>query len=130
MKIKDIDHIVLTVADIEETCKFYSKVLGMDVITFENGQRKALKFGKHKINLHQKGKELEPKAINPIPGSMDICFISYDSLQEVIEHLSRNGVKIIEGPILKSGSNGRIKSIYIHDPDLNLVEISNYVKKE
>jgi catechol 2,3-dioxygenase-like lactoylglutathione lyase family enzyme len=130
MKIKDIDHIVLTVADIEETCKFYSKVLGMDVITFENGQRKALKFGKHKINLHQKGKELEPKAINPMPGSMDICLISYDSLQEVIEHLSRNGVKIIEGPILKSGSNGRIKSIYIRDPDLNLVEISNYVKKE
>jgi catechol 2,3-dioxygenase-like lactoylglutathione lyase family enzyme len=113
MKIKDIDHIVLTVADIEETCKFYSKIFGMDVITFENGQRKALKFEKYKINLHEKGKELEPKAINPIPGSMDICFISYDSLQEVIEYLSKNGVKIIEGPIIKSGANGSIKSIYI-----------------
>lgn len=130
MKIKDIDHIVLTVTNIEETCKFYSKILGMDIITFENGQRNALKFGKHKINLHQKGKELEPKAINPIPGSMDICFISYNFLQEVIEYLYTNNIKIIEDPILKSGSNGNIKSIYIHVPDLNIIEISNYVKDD
>ena len=108
--------------------QIYSKILGMDIITFENGQWKALKFGKHMINLHQKGKELEPKAINPIPGSMDICFISYNSLQEVIEHLHINNVKIIEDQILKSGSNGNFESIYIRDPDLNLIEISNYVR--
>jgi catechol 2,3-dioxygenase-like lactoylglutathione lyase family enzyme len=125
VKVKSIDHLVLTVKDIEQTCRFYSEVLGMDVVTFGNG-RKALSFGNQKINLHQKGAEFEPKAINPTPGSGDICFI-VDDLRGFENHLKKLGVEIIEGPVSRTGAMGPIESIYFRDPDENLIEISQYI---
>ena len=125
MKIERLDHLVLTVRDIEATCEFYARVLGMDVITFAGGRR-ALQFGSQKINLHEAGKEFEPKALKPTPGSADLCFITLVPLAEVIEHMQSCGVEIIEGPVSKMGAIGEMLSIYIRDPDENLVEISNY----
>ncbi|GAX90122.1 VOC family protein [Effusibacillus lacus] len=125
MKINRLDHFVLTVADIEMTCKFYSEVLGMEVVIFGNGRR-ALRFGNQKINLHQVGKEFEPKALHPIPGSADLCFVTETPLQEVIEHVTKYGIIIEEGPVLRTGATGTIHSIYLRDPDQNLIEISNY----
>ena len=125
MKIESIDHFVLTVKDIKTTCEFYSKVLGMKVVTFNQG-RVALKFGNQKINLHEVGKEIEPKALKPTPGSADFCLITKDSLSSVIEHLRTCQVEIIEGLVTRTGAIGKITSIYIRDPDLNLVEISSY----
>ncbi|MBW2147020.1 MAG: VOC family protein [Deltaproteobacteria bacterium] len=126
MQVDKIDHIVLTVHDIEATCEFYSRVFSMQVITFGNG-RKALLFGEQKINLHEVGKELEPKALNSAPGSGDICFITDIPLQRVIDHMSSCGVEILEGPARKTGARGPIESIYVRDPDGNLIEISNYL---
>lgn len=125
MQIDRIDHFVLTVADIQATCDFYSHALGMDVVTFGEG-RKALTFGSQKINLHQKGKEYEPKAACPMPGSADICFIASNTLHEVAEHLNVRGISIIDGPVTRTSATGPIISIYIRDPDSNLIEISNY----
>ncbi len=125
MKIENIDHFVLTVRDIETTCEFYSKVLGMEVVTF-NRVRVALKFGDRKINLHEFGKEIEPKAIRPTPGSADFCPIARDSLSSILEHLNICGVEIIEALVSKTGATGKITSIYIRDPDQNLIEISSY----
>lgn len=125
MNIEAIDHIVLTVKDINATCVFYAKVLGMQITSFGSG-RKALSFGTQKINLHQYGKEFEPKAKKPTPGSADLCFITEIPISDVIEHLSMNGVKILEGPIQRTGAAGTIKSVYFRDPDGNLVEVSNY----
>ncbi len=110
MKIENIDHFVLTVKDIETTCEFYSRVLGMEVITFNQG-RVALKFGNQKINLHQFGKEIEPKAIKPTPGSADFCLITKTSLTSVIEHLRTCQVEIIDGIVSRTGAMGKIKSI-------------------
>lgn len=121
-----IDHIVLTVADIETTIRFYEKVLGMKAETFGQGRR-ALSFGKSKFNLHEKGKEFEPKAQIPTPGSVDLCLITQTSLETVISHLNSCGVKIEEGPIKRTGAVGPINSVYIRDPDNNLIEISNYI---
>lgn len=126
MIIDRIDHIVLTVKDIEQTCYFYSTILGMSIITFGD-DRKALQFGKQKINLHQWGKEFEPKAHSPLPGSADLCLISLNSLESVVEHLNKHKIKIIEGPVERTGANGKIVSVYFRDPDLNLIEISNYL---
>jgi catechol 2,3-dioxygenase-like lactoylglutathione lyase family enzyme len=126
MKIDSLDHLVLTVKDIATTCEFYGTVLGMDVVTFADN-RKALLFGSQKINLHEMGKEFEPKANRPTPGSADLCFITRVPLADVIEHLQRYGVKIIEGPVKRTGANGQIESVYFRDPDLNLIEVSNYV---
>lgn len=126
MKINNIDHVVLTASDIETTCRFYTEVLGMKEITFGEG-RKALLFGTQKINLHQKGKEIEPKATHPIPGSLDICLIADIPLEEVEKELKHRDITIIEGIVERTGANGRIKSIYINDPDGNLIEISNYI---
>ncbi len=128
MKIESIDHFVLTVKDIKTTCEFYSKVLGMEVVTFNQG-RVALKFGSQKLNLHEFGKEIEPKAIAPTPGSADFCLITQDSLSSIIEHLHTCQVKIIEELVSRTGAIGKITSIYIRDPDQNLVEISSYEKK-
>lgn len=124
MKIKSFDHLVLTVADIEITCQFYSNILGMEIIRFGDN-RKALKFGHYKINLHQKGHEFEPKAKYPTPGSADICLISETDLQTVIKELKERNVTFT-GPLDKHGAVGGLESIYLRDPDSNLIEISNY----
>jgi len=125
MQIKSLDHLVLTVADIEVTCQFYSTILGMQIISFNHG-RKALRFGNQKINLHQKGHEYEPKAKYPTPGSADLCLITETPLDSVIEELKQNNISIEQGPIAKHGALGDIESVYIRDPDQNLIEISNY----
>lgn len=124
MKIDQLDHLVLTVQNIEVTCDFYSRVFGMKVVTFGNN-RKALQFGRQKINLHEWGKEFDPKAVNPTPGSGDLCFITEVSLQEVMGHIRSCGVEILEGPVGRTGAVGPIESIYLRDPDGNLIEVSN-----
>ncbi len=126
MKIAHLDHLVLTVRDIEATCNFYSRVLGMQVVTFGEG-RKALIFGQQKINLHQFGKEFEPKAEKPTPGSADLCFITPEPLSEVIDHLVSLNVEVIDGPVKRTGARGGIESVYFRDLDLNLIEISVYL---
>ncbi|MEO8158963.1 MAG: VOC family protein [Betaproteobacteria bacterium] len=126
MKIDALDHLVLTVADIEATCRFYTSVLGMQVITFGEG-RKALAFGVQKINLHQQGREFEPKAQHPTPGSGDLCLITSVALSEVIAHLRACGVAILDGPVRRTGAAGVLLSVYFRDPDLNLIEVSNYL---
>jgi catechol 2,3-dioxygenase-like lactoylglutathione lyase family enzyme len=124
VKIDRLDHFVLTVADPEATCSFYSRVLGMQPITFGGG-RKALAFGAQKINLHQAGREFEPKAARPTPGSGDFCLVTSVPLAEVIAHLEACDVAIIEGPVAKTGATGPLRSVYFRDPDFNLVEVSN-----
>lgn len=126
MKIDHLDHMVLTVANIDATCSFYEEVLGMSVITFGGG-RKALVCGLQKINLHEQGKELDPKARNPTPGSADLCFITSVSLADVMAHLTRCGIEIIEGPVRRTGATGPIDSIYFRDLDMNLIEVSNII---
>jgi catechol 2,3-dioxygenase-like lactoylglutathione lyase family enzyme len=125
MQIDRLDHLVLTVADIETTCAFYNRALGMQVITFGEN-RKALQFGQQKINLHQYRHEFEPKAAYPTPGSADLCFITTVPLETVILHLESIGVSLIEGPVARVGAVGLINSIYVRDPDGNLIEVSNY----
>lgn len=124
MKISHLDHLVLTVADIENTCNFYQTVLGFEVITFK-GDRKALKFGHQKINLHQLGNEFEPKALHPTSGSADLCFISETPISEVVTHLNQLNIQIEEGPVERTGAMHPILSVYIRDLDQNLIEISN-----
>jgi catechol 2,3-dioxygenase-like lactoylglutathione lyase family enzyme len=124
MKISNLDHLVLTVKEIDASIAFYSKVLGMEVVTFGDG-RKALSFGAQKINLHQHGQEFEPKAANPTPGSADLCFITATPIPEVLKHLGECGVTVIEGPVLRTGATGPILSVYFHDPDMNLIEVAN-----
>jgi len=126
MKIDALDHLVLIVKEIETTCAFYSRVLGMEVTTFGDG-RKALLFGAQKINLHLHGNEFEPKAHVPMPGSADLCFITSVPLSEVVSHLGSCGVDVIEGPVQRTGATGSILSIYFRDPDMNLIEVSNLV---
>ena len=124
MKIDRLDHLVLTVQNMEATCEFYCRVLGMELIKFGN-DRKALKFGNQKINLHQAGKEFEPKALCPTPGSADLCLITTTPLSEVIQHLAFYQIPIEEGIVQRTGATGSIASVYIRDPDGNLIEISN-----
>jgi len=126
MHIDRIDHFVLTVADVEATCEFYRTGLGMTVLTFADG-RKALGFGGQKINLHQKGREFEPKAERPTPGSGDFCLTTDVPLAEVIAHLARHGVAVELGPVARTGARAGLRSIYFRDPDGNLVEVSNEV---
>jgi catechol 2,3-dioxygenase-like lactoylglutathione lyase family enzyme len=125
MRIVSLDHLVLTVRNLEATCAFYASVLGMEVVTFGPG-RKALAFGSQKINLHERGKEFEPKAGQPMPGSADLCFIPDAPLFDVIKHLNFLGVPILEGPVARTGAVGPIKSVYFRDPDANLIELSVY----
>lgn len=129
MRIDRLDHLVLTVADIRRTAEFYERVLGMQPVTFGDG-RLALRFGKTKINLHQAGQEFEPKAARPTPGSADVCLIAAESLAEVCAHLAAQTVAIEEGPVTRTGATGMIRSVYIRDPDGNLIEISNYLPSE
>mgnify|MGYP001081733248 FL=1 len=126
MKVDALDHLVLTVADLQRTIRFYTAILGMEEITFGNN-RKALAFGDQKINLHEYGNEFEPKAKKPSPGSADLCFISATPVEEWQLFLKSQGVPIEEGPVQRTGAKGPIRSIYIRDPDGNLIEISNYL---
>jgi catechol 2,3-dioxygenase-like lactoylglutathione lyase family enzyme len=125
MQIDALDHLVLTVRDVEATVSFYTRVLGMREVTF-GGDRRALTFGTQKINLHEAGRELEPKAVAPTPGSADLCFITSTSLAAVLQHLDQCGVEVLEGPVKRTGARGPITSVYCRDPDGNLVEISSY----
>ncbi|MGB6009075.1 VOC family protein [Castellaniella sp.] len=121
--IDHLDHLVLTTANEQACVDFYVGLLGMTLETFGQG-RKAFKFGAQKINLHVKGREFEPKAHLPVPGALDLCFIASGPLDAVIASLQAKGADIIEGPVRRTGANFPIRSIYLRDPDLNLIEIS------
>jgi catechol 2,3-dioxygenase-like lactoylglutathione lyase family enzyme len=126
--IDHVDHIVLTTRDKDACIRFYADVLGMKLETFRTPteERLALKFGSQKINLHEWGREFEPRAHVAVPGSLDLCFIASVSLEKVIEKLGSSKIRILEGPVAKTGALGPMRSVYVRDPDLNLVEISVY----
>lgn len=124
MHIQSLDHLVLTVADVDVSCAFYTRVMGMTEVVFGQG-RKALAFGAQKINLHQHRHEFEPKAQTPTPGSADLCFLTDTPLDQVQAHLRACGVTVLEGPVRRTGATGPILSVYFRDPDLNLIEVSN-----
>jgi catechol 2,3-dioxygenase-like lactoylglutathione lyase family enzyme len=126
VRVDRLDHLVLTVASIEATVEFYTRVLGMDVVTFGPG-RTALTFGTSNINLHRAGQEFEPKALRPTPGSADICLIVDDDIAEVMAQLATAGVSVEAGPVERTGATGSIVSCYLRDPDQNLIELSNYL---
>ncbi|MFS0657131.1 VOC family protein [Bacillus sp. 179-C3.3 HS] len=126
--IRRLDHIVLTVHHIEDTIRFYTNVLGMKEETFGEG-RKALRFGLQKINLHEIGNEFEPKSAHPLPGSADLCFITDLEMDDVLLHLRKQVVQIEEGPVERTGALGPVESVYIRDPDMNLIEISRYIEE-
>lgn len=126
MKVNRLDHLVLTVADLDVTADFYQRVLGMEPVTFKGGRR-ALTFGGSKINLHQAGHEFEPKAARPGAGTADLCFIVDDPIEQVRAELIAHGVDIEEGPVERTGATGPILSLYLRDPDQNLIELSNYL---
>lgn len=121
--IDHLDHLVLTTADEDACVRFYAGVLGMTLEVFGEG-RKALHFGRQKINVHVQGREFEPKAQVPMPGALDLCFIASVPLEAVIERLQAERVAIVEGPVMRAGAVSRIRSVYVRDPDLNLIEIS------
>lgn len=125
LNITHIDHLVLTVDDIEKTVRFYESVLGMVKESFGQG-RVALKFGNQKINLHQRGKEFEPKANTPTPGSADLCFITNTKLDHAMNYVESKGIEIIEGPVKRTGAIGSIISFYFRDPNQNLIEVASY----
>jgi catechol 2,3-dioxygenase-like lactoylglutathione lyase family enzyme len=129
--IDHVDHIVLTTRDKEACIRFYVDVLGMKLEKFRtpNKERLALKFGSQKINLHEWGKEFVPRAHVAVPGSLDLCFIASVPLEKVIEKLKAMRISILEGPVAKTGAMGPMQSVYVRDPDLNLVEISEYPPK-
>lgn len=124
--IDHLDHLVLTTTDEQACVAFYVDGLGMSLEAFGEG-RKAFRFGNQKINLHVKGREFEPKAHTPVPGALDLCFIASKPLDEVIADLKLKGLKIVEGPVMRTGAVARIRSVYLRDPDLNLIEISEVV---
>jgi catechol 2,3-dioxygenase-like lactoylglutathione lyase family enzyme len=124
MQIEGLDHLVLIVTDICRTCGFYERVLGMEPVVFGEG-RHALAFGTQKINLYEAGQEFEPKAAVPTPGSADLCFLTDAPAAAVVEHLRANGIKILEGPVSRTGAVGPITSVYFRDPDGNLIEVSS-----
>ena len=126
MKVESLDHVVLTVADIENTCAFYEAVLGMEHLEQEG--RHALRFGAQKLNLHQKDCTFEPKAQHPVPGSADLCFLTAVPTPSVLLHLARCDVPVVEGPVERIGAAGRLLSVYIRDLDANLVEIANPIE--
>ena len=128
-RIDRLDHIVLTVASIERCCDFYRRVLGMQMVTFAQA-RVALAFGRQKINLHPAGREYEPHADSPTPGSADVCFITTTPLDEAMAHVRAEGVEIELGPVERTGATGQLRSFYFRDPDLNLIEVSNYVDEQ
>lgn len=123
MNVASLDHLVLTVADIARTCDFYTRALGMRVARFGEG-RVALHFGQQKINLHQADRTFDPKAMAPTAGSADLCFLIAGALEDAITHLKALGIAIEEGPVERTGATGRIQSIYLRDPDGNLLELA------
>lgn len=125
--VEDLDHLVLTVSDIGEACRFYEQVLGMTPFVFGNG-RTALSFGSRKINLHEVGGDIHPQARNPLPGSADLCFLSRTPIVEVLEQLQSRNISIEEGPVRREGALGPITSVYFRDPDGNLIEVANYTE--
>jgi catechol 2,3-dioxygenase-like lactoylglutathione lyase family enzyme len=125
MRVSRLDHLVLTVESIDATVAFYTRALGMKAITFGAG-RTALTFGISKINLHEAGKEFEPKALHPVPGSADICLIVEEEIGALMAELTDAGVEIELGPVQRTGATGPIISCYLRDPDQNLIELSNY----
>lgn len=126
--IDHLDHLVLTTARPDACIDFYTRVLGMQLERFVGGtppvQRQALKFGNQKINLHVQGAEFEPKAHLPVPGALDLCFMADIPLDQVIAQLANHGWPIVEGPVQRTGATGKIMSVYVRDPDFNLIEIS------
>ena len=125
MMIDRLDHLVLTVRDVETTCAFYARVLHMKPVTFAGGRR-ALSFGNQKLNLHSADAPIAPHASHPTPGSADLCFITTTPIVEVVAHLHSLSVTITEGPVLRTGATGPITSVYFRDPDFNLIEVSEY----
>ena len=127
--IDHVDHIVLTTRDLDACVRFYTEVLGMRLERFRTPteERLALKFGSQKINLHVWGREFSPRAHVAVPGSLDLCFIASAPLDEVIARLNSKGIVIEEGPVAKTGAVSRLRSVYVRDPDLNLIEISEQV---
>jgi catechol 2,3-dioxygenase-like lactoylglutathione lyase family enzyme len=129
--IDHLDHLVLTTSNESACLDFYTRVMGMTLESFVGGTppvtRQAFKFGQQKINLHVKGSEFEPKANLPVPGALDLCFIASVPLAQVIDKLQRESWPIIEGPVLRTGATHKIRSVYVRDPDLNLIEISERV---
>jgi catechol 2,3-dioxygenase-like lactoylglutathione lyase family enzyme len=129
MQVKKLDHLVLTVRDISQTCEFYARILGMEIIRFGE-ERLALGFGSQKINLHELGKEFEPKAAQPLPGSADLCFVTDTPIAEVLSHLDAFRVPVVTGPVVRNGALGPLLSVYFRDPDGNILEVSNQVSGE
>lgn len=125
MHVDRLDHLVLTVRSIQATCDFYVRMLGLEVITFGD-DRKALQFGQQKINLHETGKEFEPKAEHPTTGSADLCFMTTVPLEDAIAHLQSCGAALMGEPVQRTGAISSLRSIYFRDPDGNLIELSNY----
>jgi len=132
ISLERFDHMVFTVRSIDATCAFYARVLGLTVRTYEfdGMKRTSLHFGEQKINLHEAGHEFEPKAHAPAPGAIDICFITSTPIDEVIAHLNGCGVVVADGPGVRSGALGKMRSIYFRDPDRNLIEVSNYAEAD
>ena len=124
--IDHIDHIVLTTRDKDACIRFYSEILGMKLVRFRtpSEERLALVFGNQKINLHEWGREFDPKAHVPVPGSLDLCLIASVPLEQVIDKLKASKIEILDGPVMKTGATSKIRSVYVRDPDLNLIEIS------
>ena len=129
--IDHLDHLVLTTSHEAACVRFYTEALGMQLESFIGGtppvERKAFRFGNQKINLHVKGREFDPKAHTPVPGALDLCFIAALPLEAVVARLAAAQVPVIEGPVMRTGATGRIRSVYVRDPDLNLIEISEQV---
>lgn len=123
MRVRSLDHLVLTVRDLSRTIAFYTELLGMEEVTFGAG-RKALRFGSQKINLHPADRPIDRNVRHAMPGSADLCFLIEGTIEEAIEKLDDNGVTIIEGPLVRTGATGPIRSIYLYDPDENLIELS------
>jgi len=126
MNIQQLDHLVLTVRSIQKSIDFYTRILGMESIEFGNG-RQALKFGQQKINLHPVSNTFKPHANQPVPGSADLCFICDTTIQQIIRKLKEKSIPLECGPIERTGARGKILSIYIRDPDNNLIELANYI---
>lgn len=124
MNVKSLDHLVLTVRDLRPAIEFYTRALGMQEVSF-GADRKALAFGSQKINLHLAGREFEPKADRPTPGSADLCFLTDTPVEQYAAQLAALGVAVIEGPVARTGATGPLLSIYVRDPDGNLIEIAN-----
>lgn len=129
MHIQSLDHLVLTVQDVQASCDFYQRVLGMEVVSFSNG-RTALHFGTQKINLHPATHPFKPHAECPQPGSADLCFVVADSVVSLCAELEGKGIEVLSGPVTRTGAVGPITSVYLRDPDRNLIELCSYTEGE